>query len=171
MLTGGPPYRTEATQKQLEDASALSERLQRYRRLIDQAGPPIGHRLVRGVDKRLAEIIESCLDADPLKRLPTLRQSVTRWTPAIDSELGGRCSFWSGRTNPAAGSNSPNLRQRAARKSDDYRTSVSKHRALESDALSARLQAASLKDELLDRLGELEAIIGERLSLMNCRRC
>ncbi len=43
-------------------------------------------------------------------------------------------------------------------------------RALESDALSARLQAASLKDELLDRLGELEAIMGKRLSRMNCKR-
>lgn len=162
MLTGGPPYRTEASQKQLEDASALSERLQRYRRLIDQSGPPIGHRLVRGVDKRLAEIIESCLDADPLKRLPNA-QAIRDALDARDRQRARRPMLILGVAGPILllAATVP-IFVNALRENLTITEQRLEARALESDALSARLQAASLKDELLDRLGELEAIIGEK---------
>jgi hypothetical protein len=47
--------------------------LQRYRLFIEQSPPPEEHRGVRGVDKRLAAIIDRCLAADPHDRFPTVQ--------------------------------------------------------------------------------------------------
>ncbi len=73
MLTGSPPHRNAASSTELESAPDLDSRLARYRDLILTALPPVGHRSVRGVDSRLAEIIERCLAADPRERFPTVQ--------------------------------------------------------------------------------------------------
>src|SRR5262245_60816419 len=73
MLTGSPPHRHEKSVTEIESAPHLEGRLEKYRRLIEQAPPPAEHRKVRGVDKRLAAIIDRCLAADPRERFPTVQ--------------------------------------------------------------------------------------------------
>jgi hypothetical protein len=72
MLTGTPPHRHEITiAKNITDmaqSQSLDERLDRYRRLINDSPPPTAHRRVAGVDRALAEIIDRCLAADPRRR-------------------------------------------------------------------------------------------------------
>lgn len=73
MLTGGPPHRSGQAAKEFEHTPNLLRRLNRYRRLIEQAPTPSGHRHVRGVDSELAAIVERCLAADPDKRFPNIQ--------------------------------------------------------------------------------------------------
>jgi hypothetical protein len=73
MLTGSPPHRSEQNASQIEAAPDLDQRLARYRKLIVQAPPAVGHRQISGVDKPLAEIIDRCLAADPRQRFPTVQ--------------------------------------------------------------------------------------------------
>ena len=73
MLTGHPPHRHAQSITEIESAPHLDARLDRYRRLITKAPPATEHRKIRGVDKRLAEIIDRCLSADPHHRYPTVQ--------------------------------------------------------------------------------------------------
>lgn len=70
MLTGEPPYRTQAAAAEIECAENLPDRLTAYRRLIAAAPKPAAHRRVPGVDRELAEIIDRCLAPNPAKRFP-----------------------------------------------------------------------------------------------------
>jgi len=70
MLTGGPPHRTGEAVRQFEETPHLVQRLNRYRRLIENSPPPAAHREVRGVDRALAEIVDRCLAVDPEERFP-----------------------------------------------------------------------------------------------------
>jgi len=65
MLTGSPPYRDGRYGRGVRAHAGLAQRLARYRRTIEDAPPPIGHRQVRGVDRALADIVDRCLAADP----------------------------------------------------------------------------------------------------------
>jgi serine/threonine protein kinase len=89
MLTGHPPHRHAQSVSEIESAPHLEERLARYRRLIAQAAPPSEHRKVRGVDHRLAEIIDRCLVADPRQRFSTV-QAVLDALNARDSRRSRR---------------------------------------------------------------------------------
>ena len=73
MLTGHPPHRHEKAVTEIESAPDLESRLARYRRLIEGAPAPSEQRRVRGVDKRLAAIIDRCLAADPRERFSTVQ--------------------------------------------------------------------------------------------------
>jgi serine/threonine protein kinase len=73
MLTGHPPHRHEKAVTEIESAPDLESRLARYRRLIERAPAPSEHRRVRGVDKRLAAIIDRCLAADARERFSTVQ--------------------------------------------------------------------------------------------------
>lgn len=73
MLTGNPPHRHEKAVTEIERAPNLAARLTRYRKLIVSSPPPDEHRRVRGVDKRLAEIIDRCLAVDPQARFPNIQ--------------------------------------------------------------------------------------------------
>ncbi|MFZ5829451.1 MAG: protein kinase domain-containing protein [Planctomycetota bacterium] len=68
MLTGSPPYRTGECISELEKSGSLSERLERYRRFIQESPAPTAHRKVAGVDRSLAEIVDRCLAVDPARR-------------------------------------------------------------------------------------------------------
>jgi hypothetical protein len=70
MLVGQPPYRTEQALADIQKAPQLEERLRRYRQGILRAPRPTAHRKARGVDRRLAEIVERCLAVKPEKRFP-----------------------------------------------------------------------------------------------------
>ena len=71
MLTGQPPRKDLHLSGELKNTVELSSRLRRYREGIAGTQKPIAHRSVRGVDRRLAHIIDACLELDPRKRLPS----------------------------------------------------------------------------------------------------
>ncbi|MBX7167783.1 MAG: serine/threonine protein kinase [Pirellulales bacterium] len=73
MLVGHAPYRTADVETALSTAGELEERLQTYRRMLQQSPPPREHRKVPGVDRSLAEIIERCLAVDPDKRFANVQ--------------------------------------------------------------------------------------------------
>lgn len=73
MLTGSPPHRSPETVDQLETAKDLVQRLALYRRILQHASQPTAHRLVPGVDRPLAEIVDRCLAADPAERFPNVQ--------------------------------------------------------------------------------------------------
>ena len=73
MLTGEPPYRTEESERKLRSVSALEDRLAAYRQMIAASPKPKAHRDVKGVDKRLAAIVDGCLKPDPQLRLANVQ--------------------------------------------------------------------------------------------------
>ena len=68
MLVGRPPFRTEEFAAKLEEDTALTERLETYRRLIAEAAQPDAHRRVPGVDRALADVVDRCLSPDVARR-------------------------------------------------------------------------------------------------------
>jgi serine/threonine protein kinase len=73
MLTGNPPHRHEKAVTEIERAPHLEERLQRYRRVIQKSPPIMDDHPIDGVDKRLADILNRCLAADPVQRFPNVQ--------------------------------------------------------------------------------------------------
>jgi hypothetical protein len=69
MLTGKPPRHTPELARELESTERLAHRLERYRMGVRKVPPPNGHRKVPGMDRRLARLIDRCLELDPDKRL------------------------------------------------------------------------------------------------------
>ena len=162
LLTGSPPHRTEATQRQLEAADTLDERLKIYQRIISSSGVPTGHRKLKGVDGRVADIVDRCLNAVPSQRFPNAQ--------GIRDALDRRDRLKSLRPLLIMGMLAPILLMGAMipiftkAVNDNLQSTLDEitDRALESDALSARLQAAALDHELRDRLEELETILTDR---------
>jgi hypothetical protein len=68
MVTGRPPREGASIKDQLAATVHLPTRLQRYREYVQKAPPPIAHRVVPGMDRRLAEIIDRCLAVEPSRR-------------------------------------------------------------------------------------------------------
>ncbi len=159
MITGQPPHRTPEIQKTLENAGTLEKRLEVYRNLVSAAGPPKEHRSVKGVDSRLAELIEQCLAANPSFRYPNA-QAVLDEIDARDRQKARRPLLLLGFLvlvvlTAAMVPVFANALSRNLKVTEQQIT----QRALESDALSARLQAAALEDELNTRLEELQSIL------------
>jgi hypothetical protein len=69
LLTGEPPYRDAPGAAAVDEPPRLEERLARYRKVLETAPRPHGHRRA-GVDRALAEIINRCLAVRPEKRYP-----------------------------------------------------------------------------------------------------
>ena len=78
MLTGRPPHRTEASDRQLA-ALPQTGRLAAYQRLATQPVPRLDARTspVR-VDSDLADLIDDCLQPDPQERLPNAQVLLDR---------------------------------------------------------------------------------------------
>jgi serine/threonine protein kinase len=72
MLTGQLPGHEETQATEIQSSVHLQERLARYSQYIRTAPRPTAHRRVPGVDRRLAELVDSCLAPDPEKRLPSV---------------------------------------------------------------------------------------------------
>lgn len=162
LLTGNPPHRTEAMQRKLESAATLDERLHLYQKIITDSGVPTEHRQIKGVDGRLAGIIERCLCVVPSQRFPNAQ--------AIRNALDDRERIRSRRPMLIAGFLAPIMLMavmipiflNAMRGNLDSALQQVTSRALESDALTARLQAAALDHEMHDRLEELETILSDQ---------
>lgn len=67
-LVGEPPFRTTELEKRVLSDASLEQRLNEYQRILHQSPKPIKHRGMAGVDKRLAEIVDRCLEVNPARR-------------------------------------------------------------------------------------------------------
>jgi eukaryotic-like serine/threonine-protein kinase len=74
LLIGRPPHRHDHAVSHIETATDLEDRLARYRQLIQESPVPREHRRIRGVDSRLAEIIERCLAPNPESRFANVQE-------------------------------------------------------------------------------------------------
>jgi hypothetical protein len=74
LLIGRPPHRHDQSVSHIETASDLEDRLARYREIIEESPAPQEHRRVRGVDIRLAEVLERCLAPDPDDRYANVQE-------------------------------------------------------------------------------------------------
>ncbi len=74
MLTGKPPYARASGSEELASSRSTQERIDRYRKLIDESPPPSEHHRVEGIDRALVEIIDRCLEKEPEKRFESVPQ-------------------------------------------------------------------------------------------------
>lgn len=156
MLTGAPPFQTLETEKILNAPGSIEDRLLRYRNIVRSSPKPSMHRRTSGVDQRLAEIVDRCLTADPVKRFPNAQ--------AVLDKLVARQRFRARRPLILLGLILPLLlllflAPLALKTMNDAVNTTQENitrRALESDVLSVRLLADSISRELDDRRHELE---------------
>lgn len=67
-LVGEPPHRSADFEERMSATASLEKRLAEYQQLLKNSPKPTGHRRVPGVDKRLAEIVDRCLEVNPARR-------------------------------------------------------------------------------------------------------
>jgi eukaryotic-like serine/threonine-protein kinase len=72
MLTGAPPYASRSACERMARCGSTAERLQLYRRIIDESPVPQHHRLVTGMDGLFADIVDRCLEPDPAQRFESV---------------------------------------------------------------------------------------------------
>lgn len=158
MLTGHPPHRTPQAEDELNACETVPSRLAAYRDLINRQGAPTDHNAIRGVDRPLGEIVQRCLAPSPADRFRNA-QSVLGAFAARDRRRSRRPLVALGLVGP--------LLLLAAmlpfflttmRNAELTAKATLVERALESDALAARLLARSLVQELQDRKLELERV-------------
>jgi serine/threonine protein kinase len=70
MLCGRPPYWTPEIEDAIRSAPTLDEKLVIYRESIRNSPKPTGLRNVSGIDRRLVEIVDRCLQTDSQRRFP-----------------------------------------------------------------------------------------------------
>ena len=69
MVTGRPPRDLPALRGEIGKTLELPRRLKLYREAVRAAPRPDEHRHVPGMDRRLAQIIDACLESDSARRL------------------------------------------------------------------------------------------------------
>jgi eukaryotic-like serine/threonine-protein kinase len=155
MLCGEPPYRTPEIEQAIRAAPNLETKLAIYRQQIRSNGKPLGLRTRSGIDRRLAEIVERCLQIDPEKRYPNA-QAVLDTLVLRDRSRARRPLITLGIVGPSLllmGMAGMIFQLLDTSGTDASRQMVS--RALESDILSARIVAQSLNRDLGERQREL----------------
>ena len=174
LLCGAPPHRTPVAERRIESAASLDERLAVYRQVVRNGAKPIAHRRVRGVDRRLAEIIDRCLEPEPSRRFSNAQ--------AVLDALDLRERAQSFRPLLALGGLGPVLLMLALGMFylDSMRDAVNSAtrnvttRALESDVLSVEILARSVAREIEKRTAELEEVaddpqVGAAIKASNAR--
>ncbi|NOX56554.1 MAG: serine/threonine protein kinase, partial [Planctomycetes bacterium] len=158
LLCGHPPYRTEANEQRIQSAGDLNARLEAYREIVYGSPPPSEHRKKKGVDKRLADIVDRCLSPDPEKRFPNA-QAVLDALELRDRQRARRPLIALGVISPALllVCMLP-ISIRAMSNAVQTARANQVERALESDALSARILARGIERELDQRKDELVEI-------------
>ena len=162
LLSGAPPYRDAEAENRLRAAENLEERLAIYREIVTTSTPPTHLRHTPGIDKRLADIVDRCLKADPERRY--------RNAQAVLDVLTLRDRYRARRPLIALGVLAPALllialmpfAQQIIRKAVQTAQVNVVERALESDVLSVNLLASSLEQELDSRMFELQEIAQQR---------
>ncbi len=154
LLCGEPPYRTKENEQLIHSAGTLEERLGIYRRIVKQYPKPNRHRVISGIDKRLADIVDRCLHVDPQKRYPNA-QAVLDTLELRDRQRSRRPLIVLGGVGPAlllvamflfALDGMQTYRQAARDKMTQ--------RALQGAAVTVEILASSIESMLEDRLLE-----------------
>ena len=164
-LTGEPPYRSAANEKRLADTQPAERRLETYQQILRNDPRPKAHWRTRGVDRRLAEIIDRSLQIDPNLRFPNA-QAVLDALDARTRHMTNRPLLTLGIAAPIAlllviGTLANNAMSAAVRSAQDSLL----ERALESDAVTVKILARSIERELEDRTSELRKVAeDERLA-------
>ena len=148
LLTGVPPHRDTQSERQLAATGSLADRWAVYRRLVAETERGPDPRREAGVDRRLADIVDRCLQLDPDDRFPNA-QSV------LDA-FNTRARMRSRRPLIAAGGVLPLLLVMAMflfgiSATNDAVQTAEKNlitRSLESDAVSSRIMARGVEREL-----------------------
>lgn len=161
LLCGVPPHRTPEAERRIELSASLDERLAEYRQLVRDGAKPSAHRRMRGVDRRLAEIVDRCLEPDPAKRFANAQ--------AVLDAFDQRERSQSFRPLLALGGLGPVLLMVALgmfyldsmRDAVDSATRNVTTRALESDVLSVEILARSVAREIDKRTAELEEVAAD----------
>ncbi|HAB11519.1 MAG TPA: serine/threonine protein kinase [Planctomycetaceae bacterium] len=148
LLTGVPPHRDNESERDLVAAGSLADRLAFYRRLVAEKQRIPDHRRQPGVDRRLADIVDRCLQLDPDDRFPNAQSVLDAFTT--------RDRMRSRRPLIAAGGILPLLLVAAmflfgiSATNDAVQTAQENliTRSLESDAVSSRIMARGVEREL-----------------------
>jgi hypothetical protein len=74
MLAGKPPYARASGSEEVASSRSTQERIERYKKLIDESPPPSEHHRVEGIDRALVAIIDRCLEKEPEKRFENVPQ-------------------------------------------------------------------------------------------------
>jgi serine/threonine protein kinase len=159
MLCGKAPFRTPENEQRIHSTETLKDRLAVYRRILKQSPQPDLHRKMTGVDKRLADIVDRCLQIDPQKRYPNA-QVVLDMLDLRDRQRSRRPLLALGVVGPvlllgAMAFFFTNATQSAVQTTRDKLF----ERALESNALTAKIMSRSLQRDLEDRRSELIQIV------------
>ena len=172
MLYGEAPYRTREIEEAIRAAPNLETKLAVYRQRVRASPKPPGLRGKRGIDRRLAEIVERCLQIDPQKRYPNA-QAVLDMLVLRDRSRARRPLITLGIVGPTL--LLVGMAWMVVKLLDTAETDASAlitRRALESDILSARIVAQSLSRDLDERereLGDLAKRIAEDKSFEEIR--
>ena len=155
MLTGHPPYRTPEAERTIARAPTTEGRLAAYREVIAASPRPEEHRLVKGVDSRLADIVDRCLERDAAHRIANA-QVVLDLLEARDTARAKRPLVVLGALGPVlfliamywiSRVVAPSIVHTAEQQLLDQ--------ALAGDAVSARILASSIAQEIQIREDEL----------------
>ncbi len=161
LLCGEPPHRTAENERRIQQAGSLEDRLSAYRDIVRMGPRSASHRRSRGVDRRLADIVDRCLQPDPDERFSNAQ--------AVLDALDQRDRMRSFRPLLALGGLGPVLLMLALglfyldsmRDAVDSATTNLTTRALESDVLSVEILARSVARELEKRSAELEEVAAD----------
>jgi len=74
LLTGRPPHATEEASRDLQSTGTHSERLARYRQILEQAPSPLRETDLPQLDPDLRKILDRCLATDPERRFQSVDQ-------------------------------------------------------------------------------------------------
>ena len=155
MLCGELPYRTPELEEAIKAAPTLETKLAIYRQRIRSSPKPLGLRSRSGIDRRLAEIVERCLQVDPEKRYPNA-QAVLDTLVLRDRSRARRPLITLGIVGPTLLLLA--MAWLVVQLLDTTGTEASTQmtrRAIESDILSARIVAQSLNRDLDEREREM----------------
>ncbi|MFO0902061.1 MAG: serine/threonine protein kinase [Pirellulales bacterium] len=156
LLVGEPPHRTPELLAALRDARGLEARLREYRERVSGAGPVAPRLRRQGIDRRLAAIVERCLDPRPATRY----QSVAEILAGLDDRAlqRARRPLW------LLGAGGPVLLllilsffawrgyQRAVRDTIE----LAQRRAVENNRFAAELAAERATSEIADQFATVE---------------
>lgn len=155
MLSGKAPYRSAGNEESIREQESLEGKLQAYRELIQNSPRPAEHRKVKGIDRRLVDIVDRCLETDPRKRFPNAQ--------AVLSSLIQRDQYRARRPLIALGIIGPLLLVLGVipvagaavnQMVSQFRKNLTE-RALESDLISANLLSQNVEHDLQDRQVQL----------------
>ncbi|QDT97910.1 serine/threonine protein kinase [Gimesia aquarii] len=167
MLCGKAPYRTSENELSIRKLDSLEAKLEAYRELIRTSSRPAEHRKVSGVDRRLIEIVDRCLETDPKKRYPNAQAVLTNMLqreqhrarrPLIALGVIGPLLLILGLI-PVAGAAVSQMENR-------FRENLTE-RALKSDSIAASLLSQNVARDLQDRQDELEELSRKTLLRSN----